>query len=183
MTITGEEAQQVLDQADLVVSAEQVAAAVDQLAESITAAFENANPVVLCVMNGALIPAGMLLQKLTFPLQIDYCHATRYGDDTHGGELIWTKTPSISMEDREVLVLDDILDEGVTLHAIAQQCLRTGASKVSTAVLVEKAHNRKSTDRKADFVGLEVADRFVFGAGMDYKGYWRNLPAIYAINA
>jgi len=122
------------------------------------------------------------LTKLVFPLEVDYVHATRYGHETTGAHLNWTAKPRLDLQGRTVLLLDDILDEGVTLAAIADYCRQQGAARVLMAVLVEKLHLRKVTPgMRADFSGLEVGDRFLFGYGLDYKGYWRNAPGIYAV--
>jgi hypoxanthine phosphoribosyltransferase len=174
------EAKQVLREAELLYSAQQVEAALDRMAAEITARLAGRNPVVLCVMVGALIPCAKLLERLDFLLQVDYIHATRYGDKTQGGTLHWLARPRIALEHRVVLVIDDILDEGYTLAAILDDCRQAGASEVLTAVLVEKQHGRRYGVR-ADFCELSVEDRYVFGYGMDYKGYFRNLTGIYAV--
>lgn len=181
MPVTGEEAQRVLAQADCLHSEHAVEQAYDRLAGSITAQLEGSDPLVLCVMTGALIPAGQLLSRIKFPLQIDYIHATRYRGETRGGELHWQVKPSSPIQDRVVLVIDDILDEGITLAGILAYCREQGARAVYCAVLVNKRHDRKFLD-EVDFMGLDVEDRYVFGCVMDYKGYLRNLPAIYAVN-
>lgn len=181
MSVTPEHAKAVLDKAACLYSREQVDSAIMELAAEITRDLSEENPLVLCVMTGALIPMGILLTHLRFPLQIDYIHATRYGHDTTGSELQWINKPHGSLDGRSVLIIDDILDEGFTLDAIVKECRRLGASKVSSAVLVEKRHDR-NIGISADYVGLQVDDRYVFGYGMDYKGFWRNLPGIYAVN-
>jgi hypoxanthine phosphoribosyltransferase len=182
MSVSAAEAQRVLERADCLYSAKQVDQAFDRMAASITAALHDVNPVVMCVMNGALVPAGHLVVRLHFPLQIDYLHATRYRGATAGGELHWVAKPQCDVRGRQVLVIDDILDEGVTLAAIMDHLRGQGAVRVRSAVLVEKLHERKSGLRHADFVGLQVEDRYVFGYGMDYKGYLRNAPGIYAVS-
>ena len=164
------------------VPAGQVYQAIDTMAAQITAALKDSNPLLFCVMNGGLILTGQLLPRLKFPVQAEYLHATRYRQETTGGMLEWKLRPDADMNGRTVLVVDDILDEGTTLDAIADYCRAQGASRVLTAVLVDKQHDRKARpDLKADFTGLEVEDRFLFGFGMDYKGYWRNAPGIYAV--
>ncbi|MCW8959255.1 MAG: hypoxanthine-guanine phosphoribosyltransferase, partial [Gammaproteobacteria bacterium] len=137
-------------------------------------------PLILAVMSGAMIPAGVLLTHLDFPLQIDYIHATRYRGDTAGGEIEWRVAPRFPLKGRCVLVIDDILDEGLTLQAIIDTCRKEGASEVRSAVLVKKRHAR-NIGIEADYVGLEVEDRYVFGYGMDYKEYLRNAPGIFAV--
>jgi hypoxanthine phosphoribosyltransferase len=122
-----------------------------------------------------------LFTRLGFPFQIDYVHATRYGDTTAGRELNWLVSPHVSVQGRVVLVVDDIFDEGKTLQAILTYLRQSQAQEIYSAVLVNKKHNRKAPGLNVDFIGLEVEDRYVFGFGMDYKAYWRNLPDIYAV--
>jgi hypoxanthine phosphoribosyltransferase len=177
--ITQKEAADILVTADLLYSTEQIEQALDRLALEITGRLSGEDPIVLSVLNGALIPTGHLLTRLNFPLRQDYVHTTRYRGSTSGAELEWIGQPSTSLKGEAVLIVDDILDEGITLAAIVQACRDAGARAVFTVVLVEKRHDR-SNGYKADFVGLRVEDRYVFGFGMDYKGYLRNLPAIYA---
>ncbi|NTV50076.1 MAG: hypoxanthine-guanine phosphoribosyltransferase [Geobacteraceae bacterium] len=177
-----EEANVVKSEADLLVSEADVEIAIKRLAQEITCQLKDSRPLILCVMNGGLIFTGQLLTKLVFPLEVDYVHATRYGHNTNGTTLQWTVKPQLNLKGRSVLLLDDILDEGVTLAAIADYCRQEGATEVFMAVLVEKLHLRKVTPgMKADFTGIEIGDRFLFGYGLDYKGYWRNAPGIYAV--
>ncbi len=178
--ITVEQAQAALQKAEQLHSPQAVATALDQLAAAITERCQHSNPVVLVVMNGAVVTAGQLLTRLHFPLQIGYVHATRY-QGTEGNQLKWRAPPSIPVAGRTVLIMDDIFDEGTTLKAILDEVKRLGAVEVLSAVLVDKIHQRKVVGLTVDFVGLTVADRYVFGCGMDYHEYWRNLPAIYAI--
>jgi hypoxanthine phosphoribosyltransferase len=169
-----------LRDAERLISAEDVNLAVRRLAGEITARLSDAYPLVLTVMNGALVFSGQLVPMLRFPLDLDYVHATRYGNATAGGKIAWQVPPPAGVRGRSVLVLDDILDGGETMHAIHDEILALGAEAFHCAVLVDKVLRRAKPIR-ADFVGLEIADRFVFGCGMDAKGYWRNLPEIYAM--
>jgi hypoxanthine phosphoribosyltransferase len=173
---------QVMAEADCLYSNAEVEVAIDTMAAAINSEMAESNPVVFCVMNGGLIFSGKLLPKLSFPLELSYLHATRYRNETSGGELFWKAKPEISFIDRDVLIIDDILDEGHTLGAIIDFCRHAGARNVRIAVLVDKTHDRKARpDLKADYVGMPCVDRYVFGYGMDYKGYWRNAPGIYAV--
>lgn len=180
MPITAQQAQQVWEQADCCFTKSQVEAALDRLGKEISDFYTDKNPLLLCVMNGGLIVTSELLLRLGFPLQYDYIHATRYKGGTRGGELNWIAESKISLKDRHVIVVDDINDEGITLAAIVRHCREQDASTVRTVVLVEKIHDRKQGP-SADYVGLKVVDRYVFGYGMDYKGYLRNAPGIYAV--
>jgi len=175
-----EQAWAFLRDSDLVTSAAEVQAAVDRLAAEIERALGKAYPLVLAVMGGAVVFAGQILPKLRFPLDFDYVHASRYGAATRGAGIEWRVRPPEIVKGRAVLVLDDILDHGETMAAIKKGLLELGASSVHCAVLVEKRLNTKKPVT-ADFVGLQIPDRFVFGCGMDAKGYWRNLPEIRAM--
>lgn len=131
-------------------------------------------------MGGAVVFTGQLLPLLRFPLDFDYIHASRYGNDLSGADITWKVLPSARVEQRTVLVLDDILDHGVTMAAIRERVLALGASEFFCAVLADKTLKIQKPV-VADFVGLTLPDRFVFGYGMDVHGAWRNLPAIYAV--
>lgn len=180
MEVNSEQAAAVYAEADCLYDRGAVEGAIENMAVEITENLEGKNPLVLSVMSGAMIPAGILLSHLNFPLHIDYIHATRYRGDTTGGELDWRVYPRYALKDRAVLIIDDILDEGLTLQAIIEHCRAEGAAEVYSAVLVQKQHER-NVGVGADFVGLEVEDRYVFGYGMDYKEYWRNAPGIFAV--
>ena len=155
--------------------------ALDQMAAAITDTLGKSLPVVLCVLTGGIIPAGQLLTRLQFPLESDYLHATRYRGETSGAEVQWLCEPMIELQGRTVLLVDDILDEGQTLADIVNYCEQSGATQVCSAVLVEKLHERRAAGMCADFVGLQVEDRYVFGFGMDYKGYLRNMNGVYVL--
>jgi hypoxanthine phosphoribosyltransferase len=178
--VTPAEARRLLAEAELVCPEATVQAAIGRLAAEITAALAEANPLVLTVMNGGLFFAGQLLPKLNFPLECDYLHVTRYGAATAGGALQWLAQPRTPLAGRSVLVLDDILDAGVTLAAIRDKLLAADAARCLVAVLCEK-DTGQTKPLAADFTGVRLPNRFVFGCGMDAKGAWRNLPAIYAV--
>jgi hypoxanthine phosphoribosyltransferase len=175
-----EQAWKMLDEADLVCSEEDVSAAIARMASDISAALADSYPLVLAVMGGSVYFAGNLLPRLRFPLEFDFIHASRYGDETVGGGIIWRMEPRDNVRGRVVLVLDDILDGGDTMFAIHERIMSLGATACHTAVLTDKDRGVPKPIR-ADFVGLEIPDRFVFGCGMDAHGAWRNLPAIYAM--
>ncbi|MGY1488079.1 hypoxanthine-guanine phosphoribosyltransferase [Methylobacillus pratensis] len=171
----------ILQRSTLVYDAATVNQAVARVAQEVIALLKAEQPLVLCVMGGGVVFTGQLLPQLTFPLEFGYVQASRYHNRTRGdADLVWKVKPGEEVRGRTVLVLDDILDEGVTLAEIKAQCLALGAKRVVVAVLVEKALGRDKPI-KADFVGLEVPDQYVFGCGMDAYGWWRNLPAIYAM--
>ena len=178
--MNAKDALEVFKTADCLYTDEQVKNAIATMADLITSNLAESDPLVLCVMTGAMIPAGHLLTQLHFPLQIDYIHATRYRGETVGGRLHWIVRPTHSLKGRTVLIIDDIFDEGITLNEIVDFCWSEGAEDVHTAVLVNKLHSRK-TKMNVNYIGLETEDRYLFGYGMDYRGYLRNMPGIYAV--
>ncbi len=171
---------QVRAEADCLFSKQEMLLAIAELGKSISKKLSQSNPVVIGVMNGGMIPMGLLMPELDFSLQIDYLHATRYRNTTSGNELQWLVSPQTALQGRTVLLVDDIHDEGITLEAIKEYCLKEGAKKVYSAVLINKLHDRKNNSA-ADFVALHIPDRYVFGFGMDYKGLLRNAPGIFAV--
>jgi hypoxanthine phosphoribosyltransferase len=182
MSATPEHARQVLADADCLHDAASVRAAYDRLAVAIAVDYQDLNPLLLCVMTGGLHASSELTQRLSFPLEIDYLHATRYRGATSGGGLIWKRQPEAArIAGRHVLVIDDILDEGHTLVAIRKALQEFAPASLKVAVLARKLHNRCTPDAYAEYIGLTVEDRYVFGCGMDYQEYWRQLPAIYAV--
>jgi len=176
------EIEQAMAEADCLASPEAIDAALERIASAVTERLSGTNPLIYVVMNGGLIFAGRLLPRLHFPLEVSYLHASRYGHALNGKLLDWRVRPTQDLRGRTVLVLDDILDEGYTLEAIVEYLRGEGAKEVLTAVLVHKEHDRKAIPgMRADFSGIDIADRFLFGCGMDYKGYWRNAPGVYAL--
>jgi len=174
-----EEIKHIQATADLLHSEQEIEAAIDKMAQQINVALADRNPLLLCVMNGGVVTFGKLLTRLSIPLTIDAINASRYQNLTSGGSIEWLVKPVTSLKGRTVLLVDDILDEGITLQAICQYCREQGATAIYSAVLVDKIldHQKPIT---ADFIGLKVENRYVFGYGMDYKGYLRNAPGIYA---
>lgn len=175
-----EAAWDLLNRSELLHGRLEIETTLDRLGAAITDSLADTFPVVLCVMGGAVVFAGQLLPRLAFPLEFDYLHATRYRDETRGGDIEWATLPRKSLEGRVVLLLDDILDEGHTLAAVKDRLMELGAAEVRIAVLADKDLGRAKPIR-ADHVGLTLPNRYVLGMGMDAYGLWRNLPGIYAL--
>lgn len=178
MTVDSGEYAAVAGRAECLATSEDMEAALDRMAAALTERLADKDPLVLCVMTGAVVVTGMLLPRLAFPLRLDYIHATRYQGATSGGELVWRYRPSAAIRGEHVLVLDDILDQGVTLDQVVRACREDGAASVLTAVLVEK---RRPHVCAADVVGIQVPDRYIYGYGLDYKHYFRNARDLCAV--
>lgn len=182
MAVTLQEVESVYQNAECLFNSEAVEKALDKMALEITEQVGGTNPILLCVMSGGVVPAAGLLRRLDFPLQLDYLHVTRYRGKTEGGDLHWRNEPRLSLQDRTILVVDDILDGGVTLAEIVAYCEKENAKTIYTAVLVVKEREREARGwQQADFVGLRTTDRYLFGYGLDYKEYLRNAPGIFAV--
>ncbi|WP_240342301.1 hypoxanthine-guanine phosphoribosyltransferase [Methylococcus sp. EFPC2] len=173
------EVRRVEAEAELIYGEAEVEAAISRTATEISEQLADQNPLVLAVLNGGIIFAGKLLPRLNFPLQLDAVNASRYRGETQGSHIQWLLKPSHPLKDRAVLLVDDVLDEGVTLAELIAYCHEEGAASVHVAVLIDKQIGRERPC-EADFVGLKAPNRYLFGYGMDYKNYLRNAPGIYA---
>lgn len=166
---------QLFDQATLDAAIERIAADIDRDYAG------GERPVYLTIMHGGMLFASRLALALRTDLEFDYLHATRYRGATTGAGLQWLHRPATALTGRRVLVADDILDEGHTLKAVVQWCREQGAADVRVAVLALKKHDRRVEGIAADYVAVEVPDRYVYGYGMDFHEQGRNLPAIHAL--
>jgi hypoxanthine phosphoribosyltransferase len=161
--------------------AREVEAALQRMGQAITAELEGNEVVCLAVMICGMIPAAGLLRHVFLDGELDYVHVTRYRGALRGGSLIWLAQPQTPLTDRVVLLVDDILDEGLTLQALCQWCVERGARTVKTAVLVRKQLRERRSFMEPDYLGLTVPDRYVYGSGMDYRGRLRHVDGIYAL--
>jgi hypoxanthine phosphoribosyltransferase len=172
----------ILEQADCLYDFNNINQSLDRMAKAITERLQHRNPLVLCVMTGALILTGHLMTRLNFPLEIDYIHVTRYRGTNRGGDLHWLVEPRHNLTDRTILIVDDVFDGGLTLAAIIDYCKQAQAKSVHSAVMVSKQRQRHPGVTIApDFVGMTTDDRYLFGFGLDYEEYLRNMPGIYAV--
>ena len=179
--LSNQQIEQALRNSECLISSIEVSAAYERLAASVNLHYAGQNPIVMVVMNGGLIPAGQLLTQFTFSHRMHYIHATRYRNNAGTNELEWKFKPDVSLAGEDVLLIDDIFDEGITLKVVVDELKKENPNSIKTCVLLNKVHDRKVADFNVDFVGLDVADRYVYGCGMDYHGYLRHMPGIYAL--
>jgi hypoxanthine phosphoribosyltransferase len=172
---------QLLEHSTLLADRKQVEAAVEKMAAAVNAFYGDREIVLLIVMTGAVLPAAWLAAKLKMPLQMDFVHATRYSGQTAGGEIEFRVPPRLNLEGKDVLVVDDIFDIGLTLQMIERYCQTRGARTVNSAVLVRKIHDRETTGEEPAFIGMDIEDRYIFGCGMDIYEHWRHLDEIRAL--
>ena len=176
-----ERAQQVHANAEMLFDAAAVEQAIADIASRVEAECADDFPLVLCVMNGGLYLTGQLLRHWEFPLTLDYVHATRYRLTTLGKDVLWKAYPQNDIRDRNVLIIDDIFDQGYTAEEVRTYCQKHGARSCQSVFLVRKVHGREPVAVQPDYHGLECGDCFVYGAGMDLNGHFRNLSAIYSL--
>lgn len=182
MKLSNSELEDVLRRSECLITQAQIEAAYDKLAAQLNLHYHGLDPLVLVVMTGGLIPAGHLLTRLSFFHRMDYVHATRYHENKGCHDLIWKRIPEAeAIRDQHVLLIDDIYDEGLSLFLITQKLKEFQPQSLKSCVLLDKQHNRKVPDFHADFIGCSVIDRYIYGCGMDYHGYLRHLPGIYAL--
>jgi hypoxanthine phosphoribosyltransferase len=167
--------------AELLFDQSSVEVAIADLASTVAEQCKDDFPLVLCVMNGGLYLTGQLLRHWEFPLTVDYVHATRYRLATLGKDVLWKAYPQNELMDRNVIIVDDIFDQGYTLEEIKAYCIKQGAKSITSVFLIRKTHERKKADIHPDYVGLECADSYVYGVGMDLNSHFRNLSSIYSI--
>ena len=173
--------QALIRKSSVIYSELEIKTVIKNIADQVNQTIKTDDLYVLCVMNGALIFAGQLLPRLEKNIQYSYIHATRYAASLTGGPIHWLVKPSKDIEGKTVLILDDILDEGITLREIVTTCEAMKAKAIYTAVLFDK-DIVKEKSYIPNFIGLKVPNRFVFGYGLDCKGLGRNLPHLYALN-
>ncbi len=177
------EAKKIQEKSTCIFDKKTVEAAITKVANEMNQVMADKIPVLLCVMNGAVVFMGQLATQLNFPLQIDYIHVTRYQGGIEGREIHWVAEPNIDLKDRAVLIIEDILDGGLTLAAVENFCADQGAAEVFTATLVNKVREREEGGvEKCDFVGLNIEDKFLIGYGLDFQGFLRNDPGIYVVD-
>lgn len=172
----------VLNNLKCIYDQKQIYVALDKMADEMNKKLRGKDCLFFCVMNGAVITMGQLLPRLDFPLKVDYIHTSRYRGKTKGGELYWLAKPHFDLNKRCVVLIEDIIDTGITLAKIKDYCFKAGASEVYTAALIDKPEARDTDGVQAvDFHSLQVPNQYAVGFGLDFEEYFRNLPGIYVI--
>ena len=166
----------------VLISEEEISTRLAQLASEITTATSHQPLVVVAVLKGALVMVADLVRRLPVPLDLEFITAQSYygGTQSSGEVLVQGELPDI--QGKTVLLVDDILDTGLTLQKLREMVNKAGAKQVLTCVLLNKRKVR-SAEVTADFSGFEIEDEFVVGYGLDYAGRYRNLPYIGVLNA
>jgi len=174
--------QAILSRSQLIYTHEEIVSAIDLLAGKLNKQFKDKKALILPVLTGAIPFVGMLLPRLSFTIEVNYFHVSRYQNNVGTNQIKITHQPSPeSVLNQEVLVVDDILDEGITLKLINEQLITMKPKSITNVVLFEKQLEIKK-EISAHYVGLDVPDAYVFGFGLDFNGAGRNIPDLYAFN-
>ena len=172
---------ELLRRSTVLATRDDVRAAVDRMAQAVNEYYGQREIIMLIVMTGAVLPAAWLASRLKMPVMMDFVHATRYAGTTEGGDIEFRVPPRINLQGRDVLVVDDIYDIGLTLEMIEDYCHARHAASVNSAVLVRKIHDRPTTGNLPRFIGMDIEDKYIFGCGMDAYEHWRHLHEIRAL--
>lgn len=162
-------------------SESQIISGIDRVALEVTRAYEGRDFTVVCVLKGSCVFASDLIRRIPIPLELAFLAASSYGDGTTSGQLEINFFPTGNeIEGRNLLLVDDILDTGKTLHRLKAELQKRGANEVRTCVFLDKP-SRRIAPIKPDFCVFEVENLFVVGYGLDFAGRYRNLPYVGAL--
>jgi len=161
----------------VLISRERIAGRIRTLSRKIEADFAGRELVIVSILNGTVMFLADLIRHVSLPLRLDFIGVSSYGAGTESGDLIYTKDLRIEVRDRDVLLVDDILDTGKTLVRVSEKIRALKPRTIKTCVLLNKAA-RRTEDIEADYVGFEIPDLFVVGYGLDFAERYRNLPFV-----
>lgn len=170
--------------AEVIFTSKEIEEGLNKVASDINNDYQDKSPLVLCVVLGGITVFGHLITKLKINLEIDYIHATRYDGDVSGAEIKWKALPKTPLKNRDIIIVDDILDGGLTLKALHNYCYKQQATSVKSMILIDKINARHENGQKsAKYTALKTnSNGYLFGFGMDYYNYLRNINGIFAAN-
>ncbi len=163
---------------EILYDAGQIQDKIKELGETLSRDFEGRNPLVICVLKGAFIFMADLVKTITVPLEIDFMAISSYGQSTKSSGVVKIiKDLDVSVEGRDVLIVEDIIDSGLTLSYLIDVLERRNSKSVTVVTLFDKP-TRRTVDLEADYTGFSLPDEFVVGYGLDFAEKYRNLPFI-----
>lgn len=166
------------DMREVLISEEEIQAKIKELGMALSKEYKDKNPLIVCVLKGAALFMADLVKVMDIHLEMDFMDVSSYGNSTKSsGEVKIIKDLNTSVEGRDVLIVEDIIDSGLTLKYLVDLLTHRKANSVKIVTLLDKPHNRQ-VDLKADLTGFTVPDEFVVGYGLDYAEKYRNLPYI-----
>lgn len=166
------------DIAEILLDEQTIARRVSELGSQITGDYAGEAPVIICILKGASVFTADLLRHINLPVALDFMAISSYGAGTRSSGIVRiSKDLDTSIEDRHVLVVEDIVDSGLTLHYLLENLSSRRPASVKICVLLDKKE-RREVDIKVNYRGFTIPDKFVVGYGLDYAERYRNLPFI-----
>lgn len=163
---------------DILISEHEIAEKVRELGALLAEQYRDKNPLVICVLKGAVLFMSDLVRQMKIPCEMDFMAVSSYGSSTaSSGVVRILKDLDTSVQDRHVLIVEDIMDSGLTLSRLVELLQHRQAASVKVVTLLDKPERRK-VEIKPDYCGFTVPDEFVVGYGLDYNEKYRNLPFI-----
>jgi hypoxanthine phosphoribosyltransferase len=159
------------------IAEKEIRSRVSELGRAITDDYHGREPLLVSIMVGSIPFAADLLRSITIPAEVDFLNLNRFGESGRIGIAMDLSTPVL---DRNVIIVEDIIDTGLTLAVLRKMILDRGAASVSTATLLDKTR-RRVTSVPIEYRGFEVGDEYLVGYGLDWQGYYRNLRSIWAV--
>lgn len=159
-------------------SQQDIEKAIDRLSRQLTEEYRDKRPIILSVLSGAILFTVDMIEKMDIMAQLDFIDVSTYFGGTEStGKLTLVHDLNADVKDRHVLIMEDIVDSGHTLSYLIDLLKQRGAKSVKTVSLLDKPEGREY-DVKVDYYGFKVPNEFLVGYGLDYKGYYRNLPYV-----
>lgn len=160
------------------ISAEEIRTRVDEMGARIRADYDGQNLHLICVLNGAFLFMADLVRAIDLPLTVDFLSVSSYGSRTESsGEVKLVKDLDMSLKNRHVVLVEDIVDTGLTMNYLLYYLQGRGPLSVRVATLLSKP-SRREVDVPIDYLGFEIEDAFVYGYGLDVDHRYRNLPFV-----
>jgi hypoxanthine phosphoribosyltransferase len=164
------------------ITKDQIAKRVAEMGRQISADYAGTNPIALCVLKGAMFFCSDLMRQITLDVSLDFIQISSYGNEKYSSGVVTVlKEPQLDMHGRAVLIVEDIIDSGLSMREVFRYIEGRGASTVKTATFLDKPAARK-VDFRADYVGFSIDPQFVIGYGLDYAERYRNLPEIQVLS-
>ena len=165
----------------ILVSKEALQKRISELASQLDKDYKNSNPLLICILKGSVFFTADLLKAMSIPCEMEFMAVSSYGSDTQtSGEVKMIKDLSVPIEDRDVIIIEDIIDTGNTLSYLKRLLLQRNPKSVKICTLLDKPDRRK-VDLSADYVGFVIPDEFAVGYGLDYNEKYRTFDEVYVL--
>ena len=170
-----------VDEKEILISEKEIQEKVKELGQQISQDYAGKRPLLVCVLKGAVIFLADFIRSLDFPMEIDFMATSSYGSSTKSSGVVRIlKDLETPVEDRHIIIVEDIIDTGLTLKYLAENIVSRGPASLKIVTLLDKPSRRK-VDIEAHYTGFKIPDKFVVGYGLDFNEDYRQLPAVYVL--